>query len=247
MLRALLADVHANAEAFSACLDHAQRSGAESYAFLGDLVGYGADPGWVVDRVRAEVERGAVAVLGNHDQAVARQPSGSMDVDATRVIEWTRSHLDSAQLAFLETLPLTVVRDGFLFVHANAWEPGGWAYVTGAFDAARSLRATECWQTFCGHVHQPALYHLGQNGQVSAFQPTPGTGIRLGSRRRWLAIPGSVGQPRDGNPAACYALFNDRTALLTFFRVPYDSEGAARKIRAAGLPPALGARLERGD
>lgn len=200
---ALLADVHANAEALSASLEHAQRRGAESHAFLGDLVGYGADPAVVVDRVRAEVKRGAVAVLGNHDQAVARQPSGSMDADASRVIEWTRNHLDRAQIAFLADLPLTVVRGGRLFVHANAWDPGGWAYITRAFDAGRSLRATDCRQTFCGHVHQPGLYHLAENGTVSGFQPTPGTGIRLGTRRRWLVIPGSVGQPRDGNPAAC--------------------------------------------
>jgi diadenosine tetraphosphatase ApaH/serine/threonine PP2A family protein phosphatase len=246
MLTALLADIHANAEALAACLDHARRQGAETHAFLGDLVGYGAGPAPVVDRVIAMVERGAVAVLGNHDEAAARGVVHSMADDTGRVIEWTRAHLSPAQLAFLGALPLSMERDGRLFVHANAWNPARWEYVTNAYDAGRSLRATPCRLTFCGHVHQPGLYHLATDGRVSHFQPVPGTGIRLGGRRRWLAIPGSVGQPRDGNPAACYAVFDDATGTLTFFRVPYDTEGAARKIREAGLPEAFGMRLELG-
>jgi diadenosine tetraphosphatase ApaH/serine/threonine PP2A family protein phosphatase len=246
MLTALLADIHANHDALTACLGHARTQGADSHAFLGDLVGYGADPGPVMDLVIASVQRGAVAVLGNHDQAVAQGPSRSMNADARRVIEWTRAHLTSAQLAFLECLPLTVEREGRLYVHANAWDPGRWEYITTAFDAGRSLRATQCQQTFCGHVHQPALYHLIGEARVAHFQPVPGTAIPLGGRRRWLAIPGSVGQPRDGIPAACYAVFDTATAQLTFFRVPYDAESAARKVRKAGLPEALGTRLESG-
>ncbi len=246
MLTALLADVHANHEALSACLEHARRQGVHSQVFLGDLVGYGADPGPVVDLVVASVHRGAVAVLGNHDQAVAQGPRRSMNADARKVIEWTRARLTSAQLAFLGDLPLTVEREGRLHVHANAWDPGRWEYITSSYDAGRSLRATHCQRTFCGHVHQPALYHLTAEGRVSHFQPVPGTAIPLGGRRRWLAIPGSVGQPRDGVPAACYAVFDTATAMLTFFRVPYDVEGAARKVREAGLPETLGTRLESG-
>lgn len=246
MLRALLADVHANREALAACLEHARAQGATAYAFLGDLVGYGADPGPVTEMVMAAVNGGAVAVLGNHDQAVAQGARHAMHPDARRVIEWTRAHLTPEQLAFLGGLPLSVQVGDSLHVHANAWDPGGWAYVLNAYDAGRSLRATPSRITLCGHVHDPMLFHMTEGGRVSTFEPVPGSGIPLGPRRRWLAIPGSAGQPRDGNPAACYALFDDRASVLTYFRVPYDAETAAAKVRAAGLPERLGKRLEAG-
>jgi diadenosine tetraphosphatase ApaH/serine/threonine PP2A family protein phosphatase len=246
MLTALLTDIHANLEALSACLDHARRMRVERYAFLGDLVGYGADPGPVVDVVRASVDRGAIAVLGNHDQAVVKNMRVAMNVDAQRVVEWTRAQLNAVQLAFLGALPLVAEENSHLYVHANAWDPGRWEYIHSRFDAGRSLRATRCQITFCGHVHEPMLYHLTQTGHVADFRPAPGMGIPLARRRRWLALPGSVGQPRDGIPAACYAVFESQTAVLTFFRVPYDTESAARKIRRAGLPEGLGVRLEAG-
>ena len=91
-----------------------------------------------------------------------------------------------------------------------------------------------------------ALYHLAGDGSIGAFHPVPGTPIKLTAYRRWLVIPGSVGQPRDGNPAACYAILDDVADALVYYRVPYDVERAARKIRAAGLPGDLGARLELG-
>jgi diadenosine tetraphosphatase ApaH/serine/threonine PP2A family protein phosphatase len=246
MLTALLTDVHANLEALSACLDHARHQGAEKYAFLGDFVGYGADPGPVVNIIRGFVERGAIAVVGNHDQAVTPGARLTMNADAQKVIEWTRSHLDAAQLAFLAALPLTAEEADRLYVHANAWDPGRWEYVRGRYDAGQSLRATRCRITFCGHMHEPALYNMTEAGIVADFKPVPGTGIPLAQRRRWLVIPGSVGQPRDGVPAACYAVFEGKTAVVTYFRVPYDMESAARKVRAAGLPEVLGVRLEAG-
>ena len=246
MLIAILSDVHANEEALSACLAHAGRAGADQFVFLGDHVGYGADPGPVVETVRAAVARGGVAVLGNHDLAVTREPSLEMHPDARRAIEWTRGRLASEQLAFLESLPLSVEQGDRLYVHANAWNPAGFEYITGVFDAGRSLRATPRRLTFCGHVHTPALYHTAGDGRVSAFSPVAGTGVPLSSRRRWLAIPGSAGQPRDGNPAAAYALYDEATGVMTWFRLPYDHQAASRKIREAGLPEVFGARLEVG-
>jgi diadenosine tetraphosphatase ApaH/serine/threonine PP2A family protein phosphatase len=246
MLIALLADIHANDEALSACLAHASSRGAGQHVFLGDLVGYGADPGRVVDTIMSFVDRGGVAILGNHDAAVARAALDGMNADACKVVEWTRRRLNAAQLAFLDGLPVEVEQEGRLYVHANAWAPIEWEYVLGTFDAERSLRATRSRLTFCGHVHEPALYHMAANGRVAGFTPVPGTGIPLGQRRRWLAIPGSAGQPRDGIPAACYALFDDATGVLTYFRVPYDHLAAARKVREAGLPQRLGLRLEAG-
>lgn len=239
---ALLTDLHANREALAACLAHAQRAQAERYAFLGDLIGYGADPAWVLDTVMSFVARGAIAVLGNHDAAVLRGPDKTMRPEAQQVIAWTRAQFTAPQLEFLAGLPLKVEDGDRLFVHANAWAPEQWEYITGVFDAGRSIAATRCRYTFCGHVHEPALYHT--NGRVCAFTPTAGTPIPLGSHRRWLAIPGSVGQPRDGVPAACYALFDTVSNLLTYFRVPYDFESAARKIRVAGLPERFVVLLE---
>jgi diadenosine tetraphosphatase ApaH/serine/threonine PP2A family protein phosphatase len=100
---------------------------------------------------------------------------------------------------------------------------------------------------FSGHVHEQALYHLAPGGTALHFKPVPGVAIPVPSRRRWLAVVGSVGQPRDGNTAACYALFDTVRAVLTFHRVPYGWAAAAAKIRAAGLPEALALRLERGE
>jgi diadenosine tetraphosphatase ApaH/serine/threonine PP2A family protein phosphatase len=246
MRLALLTDLHANLEAVEAVLEHARRQGAEQLAFLGDLVGYGADPGPVVDRVQAAVATGALAIKGNHDEAATRGAPPSMHADAARAVSWTGEHLSREQLAFLTGLPLTIERGGRLFVHASAADPGQWIYVLSAVDAARSLRAVRAREIFSGHTHTPALYHLAADGSIGAFKPVPGTPIKLSALRRWLVIPGSVGQPRDGNPAACYAMLDDVADILVYHRVPYDTERAARKIRAAGLPGDLGARLELG-
>ena len=246
MLLALLADLHANREAVAACLAHAQRARAERYAFLGDLVGYGADPGWVVDTVRSYVDAGAIAVQGNHDAAVVHGASTTMNEDARRVITWTQAQLDEGQLEFLAGLPLQTEDDGRLFVHANAWAPQRWEYILTAFDARSSMSATLCRYTFCGHIHEPTLYHLGADWRATAFTPVAGVCIPMSSQRRWLAIPGSVGQPRDGIAAACYALLNTTTNTLTYYRVPYDSQATANKIRAAGLPERFVVLLEQG-
>lgn len=246
MLIAIMTDLHANREAVSACLASAEEHGAQRYAFLGDLVGYGADPGWVVDTVMAYVQSGALVVRGNHDEAVVQVASTQMHSEARQAIDWTRAQLNEAQLAFLRNLPLTVEDNECLFVHASALNPQQWEYVSGTLEAVKSMHATRCRITFCGHVHEPALYNLSPTGKVAHFTPTADYSIPLSTHRRWLAIPGSVGQPRDGNPTACYALFDDVRGELTYLRVPYDHETAAKKIAAAGLPPSFGTRLEQG-
>lgn len=246
MPTAFLTDLHANREAFEACLEHADRAGATRFAITGDLVGYGADPSWVVQRVMRMVADGAIVVRGNHDEAAVHGASGRMRAVAAEAIEWTRSRLNDAERRFLAELPLTARLDDVLLVHANAWDPGGWEYVEGAFEAARSLQACTQWLVVCGHVHEPALYRTAPGGRSVGFTPVPGVPIPLSAQRRWLAIPGSVGQPRDGIAAACWALLDERDATLTFHRVSYDVEAAARKVRAAGLPESLAVRLENG-
>jgi len=245
MIVALLSDIHANREALAACRAHAEASGAQRYMFLGDYVGYGADPGWTVDKVMTYVEAGAKAVLGNHD-AAAIGSATDLNETARDAIAWTRTQLTDRQRNFLRSLPLTAEDHDRLFVHASAHTPAEWDYVTGTLAASRSFAATRCRMTFCGHLHVPELYHLSATGKIGSFTPVPGTGIPLTPQRRWLAVIGSVGQPRDGVPAASYALLDDERATLTCLHVPYDVEGAAAKVRAAGLPEVLALRLLNG-
>jgi len=247
MKTALITDLHANREAVESVLAHARAQQPDSWVLLGDFVGYGADPGWVVDTVREMIAQGALAVQGNHDLAVAQGASPHMRPEPRYVIEWTRAQLDASQIDFLGSLPLTVRRDDQLFVHANAWSPGGWEYILGRMDAVRSMHATACRYTFCGHVHEPKLYHLSGTGKAGDFVPTPDVPIPVPPHRQWLIVPGSAGQPRDGNPAACYAIFDDKAATLTYHRVPYDYETAGAKILAAELPQRLASRLENGQ
>jgi diadenosine tetraphosphatase ApaH/serine/threonine PP2A family protein phosphatase len=242
---ALLADIHGNREALSACLADAARRQAQRYIFLGDLVGYGADPGWVVDRAIEYAGRGALNVLGNHDAAAAGAPI-SLNDTAAQAMAWTRAALSDTQRNFLQQLPLQVEEQDRLYVHASADDPAQWPYVLDTRDARRSLDATKARLIFCGHVHVPALYCLSATGKLFSFTPAAGTDIPLLPTRRWLAVLGAVGQPRDRNPAACYALLDEGQDRLTYVRVPYDTTSAAQKIRAAGLPAVLAARLEQG-
>src|SRR5262249_14404415 len=145
--------------------------------------------------------------------------------------------------AFLASLPLTVEEGECLFVHADARAPAKWTYVLEARDAARSFAATRRRLTFCGHVHRPMVYNLSETSRPGSFRPVSGIAIPLLARRRWLAVAGSVGQPRDGNPAACWSLYDDARRELTYRRVPYDVEEAARKIRRAALPEMHAERL----
>lgn len=243
----LITDLHANREAVEAVFEDARRRGCDSYVFLGDFVGYGADPGWVVDRLAEHLAEGAVAVLGNHDAAAVQGPQPTMNADARYVVEWTRAALTEAQLALLAGLPMSVKHGDRLYVHANAWDPPRWGYVEGRLEAVRSMHATDCRYTFCGHMHEPRLYHLAGTGKAGDFVPTPDVPIPVPPHRQWLVIPGSAGQPRDGNPAACYAIFDEAAATVTYHRVPYDHETAGAKIRAAKLPQRLADRLQEGQ
>ena len=241
----MFADIHANLDAITACLAHAQALGADRFAFLGDLVGYGAEPAAVLDLVASRAQDGAVVVLGNHDAAALGRPA-DLNANAQAAITWTRAQLGAGHLAFLEALPLTVKEDNLLFVHASAAAPEQWVYITSPAQADESLRAAGTSYVFCGHVHEQRLYFRGADGRPRLFQPVPDTPIPASRQRQWLAIVGSAGQPRDRNNAACYALFDSERERLTYHRVPYDHRRAAMKVRAAGLPERLALRLERG-
>jgi diadenosine tetraphosphatase ApaH/serine/threonine PP2A family protein phosphatase len=245
VLLAIFSDIHANRQAFAACLDFARANGAERMILLGDYVGYGADPEWCVDTVMGLCQAGAVAVLGNHDQAIGTATS-TFNAEAQAAIEWTRGRLGAEQRRFLAGLPLAAEDGEQLYVHSEASHPGRWRYVQSASDAGRSMMATSARLTFCGHIHMPALYSMSSAGKLTSFVPTTGVAVPLLAGRRWLAVLGAVGQPRDGNPAACLALFDTERHEITYCRVPYDVETAAQRIRDNGLPYHLADRLSLG-
>ena len=245
MILALLSDLHANIEAARACIEHAEEQGAERFAFLGDLVGYGAEPSAVIELVAERAGRGAIMIQGNHDAAIGEGGRGLNDI-AYEALEWTRNALSAAEKEFLANLPLIVREDDLCFVHSSADRPERWVYVETNGAARQSIEAANAVYTFAGHVHDQVLYFHTPTGKTAPFRPTSGSVVPVPSHRRWHAIVGSVGQPRDGNPAAAYAIFDSAKEEMTFFRVPYDHLLAARKIRAAGLPEALALRIERG-
>ena len=239
---ALFADIHANRQAFAACLAQARALGAERSVLLGDYVGYGADPAWAVATVRDLIAGGALAVRGNHDSAVTSTRE-RMNAAAQIAIEWTRGELGEADQRFLDRLPLTHGEDDRLYVHADASSPQSWHYVLEPEDAALSMSATPAAVTLCGHVHQPMVHALSRTGELTSFVPKTGRPIALLPDRRWLAVLGAVGQPRDGNPAACFAMLDTERRELTYWRTAYDVEGAAAAIRSKGLPSWLADRL----
>jgi len=247
MKLALLADVHANLEGLRACLEHAREQGADQHVFIGDLVGYGGDPVAVVEVVEAHVARGALVVRGNHDAAVLDDGADTMNKAAEAAVGWTRQQLGPAHRAFLAGLPLTARLDDLFFVHASADQPADWTYVSDPLRAEESLRAAQATCVFSGHVHEQALYYMGQEARAMRFKPVAGVAIPVPAHRQWLAIVGSAGQPRDGNTAAAYALLDTGRRTLTFHRVPYEWSRAAARVRAAGLPEPLARRLERGE
>lgn len=249
MKLALLSDIHANSQALDACLAHARQQGAQQYALLGDLVGYGADPAAVVSTAQTLVAQGALIIKGNHDALAVKPPSVIRTVgDSTAA--WTHTQLDAGQLRFLEALPLTCQHDDVLLVHASADGPGLWRYVYDQRAANASLDAAttvpEVRYVFGGHVHLQTLYYRGVWAGLMKFMPTPGVAVPLSRHRHWLATIGSVGQPRDSNPQAMYAVFDTEKRQLTFHRVAYDHHAAATAIRKAGLPAFFADRLEQG-
>jgi diadenosine tetraphosphatase ApaH/serine/threonine PP2A family protein phosphatase len=250
MKLALLSDLHANRRALHACLTHARQQGATRFAVLGDVVGYGAEPVEVVETVMQLAEQGALVVRGNHDTAAAQGAGGIGGTGEQLSTGWTQAQLGPRHRAFLAGLPLTATLDDALLVHADPHAPGRWQYLDRPALVGRALGAAQrSWgasKVFVGHVHQQQLYYRAADGHPMAFAPVPGVPVPLAAHRCWLAVVGSVGQPRDGDPRAMYALFDMTQARLSFHRIAYDHTATAAAIRAAGLPESFALRLERG-
>lgn len=258
MKLALLSDIHSNIQAFNACMADAKAKGVDQFVFLGDFVGYGGDPVAVVQTIQELVAKGAVAIKGNHDEMAVNVPKQVKTLGSSSA-QWTHDALEPTHRDFLDKLPLTASLGDCLFVHASAYDPEDWHYVSDALAAADCMdnafiTTTEGGQmvmspatwVFCGHVHHHSLYYEGRNGDLMSFAPTAGVALPVPSHRRWLATVGSVGQPRDGNPLAMYTIFDAVKQNIVFCRVPYDNQSAADAIRKAKLPIFFAERLEVG-
>lgn len=250
---ALLSDLHANLRALDACMAHARAQGAQRFAVLGDLVGYGAEPAAVLDRVMDLAAQGAVVLKGNHDELACAPPApdqGPAQTQDALAAQWTRSQLRPAHTEFVAGLPLTVQVDDCLLVHASADAPAKWRYVDDARSAGASLEAALALpgvrHVMGGHVHHQTLYYRGTGQSLMAFKPTAGVPVPQPRHRQWIATVGSVGQPRDGDPRAMYALWDPLGPRITFHRVAYDHFAAAAAIRRSGQPEFFAQRLEAG-
>ena len=245
MLIALFSDIHANLEALDACLRHAREQGAERYAFLGDLVGYGADPAGVVEVVARYAAEGAVVLKGNHDEAVEKM--GGYFNDASRAaIQWARETLTEEQKYFLATLPL-VVRQGTSFSARLCGVSGTWDYIDSPSSARRCADAAQVAYTVLRGTctDQVLLLRRRRGGDegVPARRRAPDPGceaIDAGSPSsdRWDNRATAIRR----RPTRC----RPRAPAGTFFRGAYDADAAADKIRKAGLPGSLAVRVESG-
>ncbi len=245
---AILPDVHANAQALEVVLADAQARGASLWAAPGDIVGFGGSPLLCVQRLR---ELGACFVRGNHEEALARPALFGAFPPAQRMAERTRDLLPPALLHHLTTLPFTAEAAGIPMVHASFHTPGRWARLREVEEAALSITCFSAPLAFFGHTHRPTLFRRGADGSLSLLPPcydAEGSFVlRLAPGERYLVNPGSVGQPRDGDPRAAYALYDVASCELTLRRVPYDVEAAAASATAAmGLPEAFAHALRRG-
>lgn len=242
---ALLADIHGNLQALEACIAAIQARGVDRTVFLGDLVGYGADSARVVEYVMSAVEQGAIAVRGNHDEAIDGEAS-YLNESARAAVAHARHGLTALQRAFLKNLPLIARDKECCYVHGSADRPERYPYLDSADAAKRCVSAANMPITFCGHVHEQRLYFGTREQKMNLLVPTPGIPIPVPHHRKWVALVGSVGQPRDRNPAASYAIYDSARPALVFHRVPYDHRAAAQRIREAGLPESLAFRVEQG-
>jgi len=240
---AVISDVHANRHAFEATLEAVAASDAAELWCLGDLVGYGADPDACVELAR---EHAAVCLAGNHDLAVTGElPLDEFSRGAGLAVQWTREVLTAENLEFLRSLRPQAVEGPVALYHASPRDPV-WEYVLSTLLAELCLDAQVRRVCLVGHSHV-ALSFVRHAGESTTGEPRrDGARVDLGEGE-WLLNPGSVGQPRDGDPRAAWLMLDLDAMDATFHRAEYDIAGAAAAIRAARLPDSLAERLEYGQ
>ena len=238
---AILADIHANAEALEAVLSAADKAGAGRVIVLGDVVGYGADSAACIRRLR---EARVTCVLGNHDQALVDcRQARSLNSLARDAIIRSRDMVTAPDLDYLRSFAYRHVSYGGAFSHANPIKPEEWRHMLLLPDMVWCLARQDWRIAFVGHTHHPGIYCAREEAQVAELTSTE---VAIG-RHRYLINPGSVGQPRDGDWRASFGLWDLNRQYYKLHRVEYPVQQTQRKIREAGWPYYLADRLSKGE
>ncbi len=237
----IISDIHGNYPALMAVLHTAQPY--DAIWSLGDFVGYGPNPNECIDAIR---NGDHLAVAGNHDWGVlGRADIFTFNSDARQALLWTQQELGASETAYLAELPTRLQVGEFLLVHASPRQPL-WEYLIEAEVAADIFQRYDFRIAFVGHTHLPLLFEWREKtGEAGLLMPDYRNPVRL-DHRRLIVNPGSVGQPRDGDPRAAYAILDTDAGTLEFHRVPYPVEITQERMRARGLPSRLIDRLEIG-
>ncbi len=236
---ALLSDVHSNLVALDAVLDHV--GAVDAVWHLGDIVGYGPDPDGVVARLD---QVGAVGVRGNHDAAaIGGDEIEQFNPDARAAMAWTRAAIADATRAWLAALPDRRTEGDLTLVHGSPRDPT-WEYLTSASSARASFELLTTTHGLNGHTHIPLAFAL-KDDRIDALQPDDGDRLALDGLRA-LLNPGSVGQPRDGDPRASYLTLDTEAGAVAWHRVGYDIAAVQAAMRECRLPPRLVERLAYG-
>ena len=235
----VLTDIHSNLSALDSVL--AAVGEVDGTWVLGDTVGYGPDPNEVIARLS---ERGAVAVLGNHDAAaVGRMETDVFNEDARAAIAWTAERIDTTSREWLTGLPETIERDGFTLAHGTPRDPL-WEYCFSAPVARRVFETLTTPHCMVGHTHVPLLFRE-HDGKIESVAPSDGSEVDI-DERRLIINPGGVGQPRDGDPRSCALILDLERMHIQWLRIEYPIEPVQRRMRDHGLPERLVRRLEIG-
>jgi predicted phosphodiesterase len=240
----LISDLHGNIDAFTTVLEDAEGSWDRAIV-LGDLVGYGAEPNLVIDKVRALDP--LVVIRGNHDKASCGLDDGSQFNQVARLAAaWTGQFLTPSNRTYLRELPTGPIQIDALveICHGAPFDED--YYIFDGNDAMRGIETATRPLCFFGHTHLPVMFWLKNKAFEGAAPSGPETVLKIEENVRYLVNPGSVGQPRDGDPRAAYAILDDVTRELKLRRVVYPVEKAQRRILAAGLPASLANRLALG-
>ena len=236
----ILSDIHANLAAFDAVLDDV--GDFDKIWCLGDMVGYGPQPNECVERLR---EFPHICIAGNHDWAVLDKLSDSdFNPDAQMACRWTREKLSPEQFEYLANLPVTLIEEGFTLVHGSPRQPI-WEYILHPSVAHSNFAYFDTQICFVGHTHIPVVFryeHLDSEGTCLPFPLSQDNLLSLGGERM-IINPGSVGQPRDGDPRASYAILDTDEGALEYRRIPYPVETTQQKMMEEGLPLRLIVRL----
>ena len=242
MRYAIIADIHANLAAFQAVLDDIEhQGGGDEIWCLGDVVGYGPEPHECIELLRRHRH---VCVAGNHDWgAIGKISTADFNPDAAFACQWTSQQLSPEDTRYLENLPLAVDKDIFTLVHGSPREPI-WEYVISPSIARENFSFFQSPYCLVGHSHVPLVFK--EEGDTCTFSRlVDNIGLALG-KSRLILNPGGVGQPRDGDPRASYAIYDSDTRMLRLHRIPYDIAATQDKMMAKGLPVRLAVRLQYG-